>query len=193
MKIKIFSVIFAILILITALTPSIKSSESIAEKVFRLHIIANSNSIEDQRLKLNVRNDILKNTSYLFRSVNDKEEAIKTAQRNITLIRSIAQKTVIKNGYNYKVNVFVDNEFFNTRKYENFILPAGKYDCLKIVIGEGKGHNFWCVLYPSVCVNSCSDEIEDVLNEEEIKLIKSKKYIIKFKAIEIYEKIKSKL
>ena len=87
----------------------------------------------------------------------------------------------------------VAKEYFSTRIYDDFTLPAGIYDSIKIVIGNGEGHNWWCVMFPQVCLSGCTKDLEDDLTDEEIKMIHSKDYIVKFKAVEIYEKLKYKI
>ncbi len=164
--------------------------QDIEDKVFRLHIIANSDSEEDQSLKLKVRDEITSYTEGLFAECKTKEESIAVAEKNIDDIRSEAMRVIKKYGYNYKVDAYVTNMGFDTRVYDDFTLPAGRYDALRIVIGEGKGHNWWCVLYPAVCVPSAQDNIGSVLNDSETEIVTdSDKYVVKFKIVEIFESI----
>lgn len=180
------------LLLFVTISPVITLSEDISTKVFRMHILANSDSDDDQNLKLNVRDKVLSVTEDLYKSCNSVDDAIEFTKDNISLIKSEAQKVINACGYDYNTNVYVTKEYFSTRKYENFTLPAGIYDSLKIEIGEGKGHNWWCVMFPAVCVSGCTDDFGETLTDEEIEMIKSNKYIVRFKAVEIYEKIKSR-
>ncbi len=164
--------------------------EDIESKVFRLHIIANSDSEEDQDLKLKVRDEITTYTEELFANCKTKEESMEAAKNNINSIRSKAREVVKKYGYDYTVNAYVTNMSFDTRVYDDFTLPAGEYDALRIVIGEGKGHNWWCVLYPAVCVPSAQDDIGSALNDGETEIVtESDKYVVKFKIVEIFESI----
>lgn len=191
-KIFIFVPIFmCALIISTAITPTIAMSENISTKVFRLHILANSDSSEDQALKLKVRDKILNLSKTLYNDCTSVDEAINISNDNIQLLKSTAQKVIAFYGYEYDTKVYVTKEYFNTRVYDDFTLPAGIYDSLKIEIGEAKGKNWWCVMFPSVCLSGCTDDFNEVLTPEEQKLIKSGKYVFKFKAVEIYEKIKS--
>lgn len=169
------------------------ASNDISTKVLRMHVLANSNSINDQRLKIAVKNNILKSTQELFTDCNNLEESIEIAQSNTELIKASAQEVIKKYNKNYDVKVYVDNEFFNVREYKDFTLPSGNYNTVKIVIGEGKGKNWWCVMYPAVCISACSDDFDKALTKEEKKLITSKKYIPKFKILEIINKIKNKI
>ena len=169
------------------------ASNNISTKVLRMHVLANSNSIEDQKLKIAVKNNILKSTQELFTDCDSLEESIEIAQSNTELIKDSAQEVIKKYNKNYDVKVYVDNEFFDVREYKDFTLPSGNYNTVKIVIGEGKGKNWWCVMYPAVCISACSDDFDKALTKEEKKLITSKKYIPKFKILEIINKIKNKI
>lgn len=169
------------------------ASNDISTKVLRMHVLANSNSINDQRLKIAVKNNILKSTQELFTDCDNLEESIEIAQSNTELIKDSAQEVIKKYNKNYDVKVYVDNEFFDVREYKDFTLPSGNYNTVKIVIGEGKGKNWWCVMYPAVCISACSDDFDKALTKEEKKLITSKKYIPKFKILEIINKIKNKI
>ena len=169
------------------------ASNDISTKVLRMHVLANSNSIEDQKLKIAVKNNILKSTQELFTDCDNLEESIEIAQSNTELIKASAQEVIKKYNKNYDVKVYVDNEFFDVREYKDFTLPSGNYNTVKVVIGEGKGKNWWCVMYPAVCISACSDDFDKALTKEEKKLITSKKYIPKFKILEIINKIKNKI
>lgn len=169
------------------------ASNDISTKVLRMHVLANSNSINDQRLKIAVKNNILKSTQELFTDCDNLEESIRVAKNNTQLIKNSAKEVINKYNKNYDVKVYVDNEFFDVREYKDFTLPSGNYNTVKIVIGEGKGKNWWCVMYPAVCISACSDDFDKALTKEEKKLITSKKYIPKFKILEIINKIKNKI
>lgn len=194
--IKIFVPIFLLLLLISAyVTPFIQTSERISEDVFRLHILANSDDEEDQQLKLKVRDAVLEKGQSVFTDCSSLDEIIYSCENNIDLFEKTAEECIKENGYNYSVNAYVDKEYFNTREYEEITLPSGIYNALKIEIGEAKGHNWWCVMFPAICLSAVSDnEINHILDDEEIDLINSdSKFEIRFKIVEIYEKIKSSL
>ena len=183
----VFTVIF------TLITPAVAMSEDISTKVFRLHILANSDSEDDQKLKLKVRDKILSVSDKMYNNCATVDDAVNTAKNNIDLFESTAAKVIIDNGYTYPVKAYVTKEYFDTRKYDNFTLPAGEYDSLKIEIGSAKGHNWWCVMFPSVCILGCVDDFDKSLSNDEIKMITDGKYKYKFKVVEVYEKIKSKI
>lgn len=192
-KLKIFIPIFLILLLISGIAKPIITSESISQKVFRLHILANSDSQYDQNLKLLVKDEILKLSTELFTDAKSVNDARHIAEENIKAFENTAQQVVEANGYTYKVSAYTDEEYFNTRKYDGFIMPAGEYNTLKIIIGNGEGHNWWCVMYPSVCISGCTDDFDEIMNDEEKEMLTSSKFIPKFKIIEIYERIKNKI
>ncbi len=187
---KIFVPIFLLLIILTAcITPDITSAESVSDKVLRLHILANSDSAEDQNIKLGLKNYFLNNTQELFCG-ETIEDNIRIAENNKNNIEAICNDYLKK--YGKTATVTVDREFFNTRVYDDFTLPAGVYNSIRITIGEGNGHNWWCIVFPSVCLNSCSESMSEYLTDEEMELVTSG-YTPKFKIIEIYEKIKDRL
>lgn len=193
-KIYLFVPVFLILIcFITSFINIINSSNIINQNILRLHIIANSDTEFDQDLKLKVRDNVLKVTNDLFSNSISINDAISIANENINVINNASKNTINTNGFNYKVKTFVTKEYFKTRYYNGFTLPAGYYNTIKIIIGQGKGHNWWCVLYPSVCLSGCVDDFSKVLSDEEYNLITNNKYIPKFKIIEIYNKIKYKI
>ena len=180
--------------LFSYISPFVKTSEKISGEVFRLHILANSDSEEDQALKLKVRNAVLACGEPLFKNCKSLGEAVEIGRENTELFKNAAQKCVSDNGYDYLVNVYVDKEYFNTRKYNQITMPGGIYNALKIEIGQAKGHNWWCVMFPAICLPSVSeDEINQYLSDDEVELLNSgSKYKIRFKIVEIYEKLKSR-
>lgn len=189
---KIFLPLFMIITLtVSFFQPIIATSENISDKILRLHIIANSDSTEDQDLKLKVKNDFLENTADLFVG-QTLDENIEIAKENIDYIERICNTCIEQNGYDYEAEVTVDREYFDTRVYDDFTLPAGVYNSIRITIGQGNGHNWWCIVFPSVCLSACSKSMDDYLTDEEMELVEDG-YTPKFKVIEIYEKIKAKL
>ena len=193
-KIAVFVPVFlAFILFICSFVPLITTGESISNKVLRLHIIANSDSDYDQNVKLKVRDEVLKLSDDMFADCKTLEDAKNVSQNNIDLIQSVANNTLSSLGCSEAATVAVAKEYFSTRIYDDFTLPAGIYDSIKIVIGNGEGHNWWCVMFPQVCLSGCTKDLEDDLTDEEIKMIHSKDYIVKFKAVEIYEKLKYKI
>lgn len=122
------------------------------EEVLRLHILANSDSEEDQQLKLLVRDHILQEVSEWFLSETDRNTVERIIQQRLAEITVLAQERVKEEGYDYPVSVQLCHSDFPTREYDGFTLPAGDYDALRILIGEGKGQNWWCIMFPPLCV-----------------------------------------
>ncbi|MGN1201998.1 MAG: stage II sporulation protein R [Eubacterium sp.] len=189
---KVFLPLFMILTLSLSLfQPIIAASENISSKVLRLHILANSDSTEDQDIKLKVKNYFLENTTDLFTG-KTLDESIEIAKENTEYIEKLCNNCLAENGYAYKAKVTVVKEYFDTRAYDDFTLPAGVYNSIKIELGHGSGHNWWCIVFPSVCLSACTQSMNEYLTDDEMDLI-TDGYSPKFKIIEIYEKIKSKL
>ncbi len=187
--------------IVTALVFSILLSVSgfdarcneIENEVLRLHIIANSDSEEDQSLKLKVRDEILKLEAELCKTAKDKQEAMHIAGEHIEEIEARATDVVKENGYTYAVKVGLTNCYFPTRVYENFTLPAGNYDALRISLGSGEGKNWWCVLFPEICLGAATD-FGGVLSEESEKIVSSPDdFKVKFKVVELYKEVREKI
>lgn len=163
------------------------------DNVIRLHILANSDSSEDQKLKLKVRDRILQDTQNIFRSDMSLDEMEKSISCSLSVIEEIAENEIIKNGYDYSVKAELVNMPFNDRTYGEITLPAGYYDALRITIGNAEGHNWWCMMYPSMCIPSSVDwdEYNNVFSSEEIDMMKNpQNYRFKFKIAEIFEKFR---
>ncbi len=171
-----------------------KEQTDLSEKLIRLHVVANSDSDEDQALKLKVRDGILNDVAAILDGVTSREEAVRLVEENLDEILSGARDVVLENGYNYSVTASISVEKFPTRDYETFSLPAGEYTSLRVVIGSGCGHNWWCVIFPPLCVSAATDaeEVFSSLSDEEMRLITEDgpEYVFKFKSIELLEKLK---
>lgn len=178
-------------------------STNLSDSVFRLHIIANSDSSADQELKLKVRDNIIKYMNTLTASSSNKSEVISIASNHLNSFKEIALNTIKENGYNYNVNVEIGNFYFPTKTYGDISFPSGNYDALKIEIGEAIGQNWWCVLFPPLCfVNSSTgiipddskNTLKDTINSESYEIINegnssndnTSDIKIKFKIIEFF-------
>lgn len=182
-----------VLTVLFSMLPFEASCQEIKDDVFRLHILANSDSDEDQSLKLKVRDEILRFTESLYKNSGSKEEALRLTKDNLQAIANRAKQVICDSGYNYSVTAEISQEYFDTRTYENVTMPSGTYQALRIIIGEGKGHNWWCVMYPSLCVGASTDyeALEKNMNDSEIQLLTEEKCTYKFKIVEYFEKLKS--
>lgn len=171
--------------------------EDIPNHVIRLHILANSDSEQDQSLKIKLRDYILYNSRSLFEKAENKQEAEHIVKTNLDKILHDAQSYVHSLGYDYKVSGNLEEDvYFNTRRYESFTLPSGNYTALRITIGEGQGHNWWCVMFPPLCFSAAEKHdgktLSDVLSEDEYNITQnSEQYEYKFKIAEIYNDIKN--
>ena len=168
----------------------------IRERVLRLHVLANSDSEEDQQLKLKVRDTVVETAAGLFDTVTDKDGAIAQAEQMLPQIVAAAQQRVYDEGYDYVVEAELCHMYFTTREYETVTLPAGMYDALRITIGEGAGRNWWCVVFPPMCVSAATEsaELADVLDEEQVEIVtEPQQYEVCFKVVEIFEGIAHQL
>ena len=168
------------------------SCEDMYKNIARVRIIANSDSVKDQDVKIEVRDAILKAGSNLFPKEANYDDVISIANENIDLFLKVTEETINKNNLDYSARVEIKEEFFETRVYDDFTLPSGKYKTLVVTLGEGKGQNWWCVMFPSVCVGACSARLEDSINETSAdRAYNAEKYVAKFKIIEFYEGVKN--
>ena len=195
---KIFAVTIPVLLIIIILLGYTQSvSSSLSQNIVRLHVIANSDSDEDQALKLKVRNAILKHSEANFTVKDD-------VKSNLDIYRGIALRVISENGFDYDVSVEYGNFSFPTKYYENLALPEGRYDAVRVVIGSGSGKNWWCVLFPPLCyVNGTTDasgaeaKLRKLLSRGDYDMITAKSdggsvpVEIKFKLVEFYGKMRS--
>lgn len=179
----------SLLVAVLMCSVPIRAQNQLAEKLVRLHVLANSDSEADQQLKLTVRDAVLQAA----------EGAGEIDDTLLYRLQQTAQKTIEEEGYAYPVTVTRERTWFDTRRYETFSLPAGYYDAVRVVIGEGEGRNWWCVIYPPLCAGVCEEELADIakefsLSEEEISLIcEEEGYIIRFKLADLWGKLLHKV
>ncbi len=174
-------------------------SDNLYNSVFRLHVIANSNSKEDQDLKYIVRDNLINYMNEKCKNLTSKEAVIQYAENNIAEIKSIAEKAIKENGYNYPVIVEIGNYEFPTKVYGDISFPNGFYDALRVKIGKSTGQNWWCVMFPPLCFidsstgivpDSSKKALKETLSEENYKIISESEnsdITIKFKLIEFFE------
>ena len=160
--------------------------------VLRLHIIANSDSKADQELKLNIRDRILAESPDIFSESKGIDEAVVTAEEAIEKIEEIANDVIKQNNFSYKATASVKNSYFETREYDDFTLPAGTYKSVVIDVGKAEGKNWWCVIFPEICLPACSNaNLSDTVSDKSAEIAENKpKYEMRFKIVEIYEDIK---
>lgn len=196
-----FLLIFLLLfyIIFCAKSYSNAVSSDLSNAVFRLHVLANSDSYEDQQLKLKVRDSLLSYMNTLCSNCNTKEEAMLIANNHKDEFQKIAENVIIENGYNYNVKIEINNFYFPTKSYSDISLPAGYYDALRVKIGNAKGQNWWCVMFPSLCFIDISsgivssegkENLEKNLTTESYEIISenqtSSEFKLKFKLLEFF-------
>lgn len=205
LKVIIMLILFTLFIMISAYSYVSAVSYDISDSVFRLHVIANSDSSEDQALKYKVRDAILDYMNSLTVNVSSKQEAMLIAEEHLSDFKVIAENTIKSNGYNYDVNITIGKHDFPTKYYGDITLPSGIYDALRIEIGDAIGQNWWCVMFPPLCFvdvtsgvvpDESKEVLQDSLNDEEYDLItvdNSSDISFKFKIVELIENIKINL
>ena len=197
MKIKLFeiSAFAALIICIVSCIAFEKDCENIRENVLRLHIIADSNSAEAQTLKLKVRDAVLEQGRDIFTGNTDISAAEKSLGDNLELLRDVAQKTIEENGYTYSARVELTSCYFPTRQYGDITLPAGEYNAVRILLGSGEGENWWCVMFPPMCLPAAEGEKEmlgDVLNGKSMEIVsESEKYEVRLWIVEKWYELKA--
>lgn len=187
-----------VLTVIFSMLPFETECKEISNEVFRLHILANSDAEFDQELKLKVRDKVLEYTESLFENSHSKEEAENAVSDNLQEICNVALKEVRNNGYDYGVTAEITNMYFTTRYYDSYTLPSGMYDALRITIGSGEGHNWWCVLYPPLCFvdassgilpESSKEIIKENISEEDYSYISEDNTVFRFKYLTFLNKL----
>ena len=194
--------LFAVFVFISAASYANAVSDDLADSVFRLHVIANSDSKEDQDLKYKVRDSILEYINKISVNCSSKDEIIDIAYENQEQLHDIAKEVIEENGYNYNVNIKIGNFEFPTKTYGDISFPAGNYDALRVEIGNASGQNWWCVMFPPLCFvdvtsgvvpDESKETIKDNLNnDEEYRIIsdsESPDIKFKFSLIEFFKGI----
>ncbi|MCC8069307.1 MAG: stage II sporulation protein R [Ruminococcus sp.] len=198
MKVKLIEISMAIGIVLTVMVSCLvefKSTyDSLQENVLRMHILANSDSQEDQELKLKVRDALLESSEEIFGDCSNIDDAEAQVSQKLDLIQQIAQDVVIENGYDYTVQAELTNMQFDDRTYDSIIMPSGYYDAIRVTIGSAEGHNWWCVMYPAMCVSAVSgdtqDVVEDYFDDDTVDILENhERYELKFKCVEWLEDI----
>ena len=168
-------------------------SNVLRQNVLRLHILANSDSAADQALKLQVRNRLLAETAELFKAAQSKAEAMQQAKQRLPQLKQLAEEELRRHGCSDSVTVELGKSSFNTRHYNGFSLPAGEYDAVRVLIGKAQGHNWWCVLFPALCVPAATNSrgLEQAVPANAAEIAEQPQhYRVAFKSAEIYEEVK---
>lgn len=197
---KKFEIIFVVMLVLYLSTAGIREFsndyEKLQDDVVRIHILANSDSEEDQALKLRVRDIILESTAGWTDGCSSADEAADVFQSRIDDINSIAQDYVCSEGYGYETLSEVVDMDFDDRVYGDITMPHGNYKAVRVKIGSAEGHNWWCVMYPPLCVPAAGDRVDiddysEYFSEGEIDIMKNcGKYKVKLRCAEIYNDVK---
>lgn len=160
---KLLKSVVALLLVIGAVyTYSVyKDKQTLNEQIIRLHVVADTDDPADQELKLQVRDEILRLVHAIKEGASSKEEALTRLREQLPALEEAANAVLSKEGKEYHAEVTLDEEAFPTRFYDTFSLPAGIYDSLRVTIGSGQGKNWWCVVFPDLCMPAASAEVED--------------------------------
>lgn len=178
---------------------SLARQQALADRVVRLHVLANSDSDEDQALKLQVRDKIVARAAEILQQTHSRSEAEQALTGALPELENLAKQEIQAEGYNYSVTTRLEQTEFPTREYEDFSLPAGEYLALRVVIGAGEGHNWWCVVFPPLCAATETDLAQTAmaagLTDDDVKLMTEdgNGYVLKFKSIELWESLKARL
>ena len=185
----VFSALLLPLVMLSVFLP-LHDASAVYDGVIRLHVLAHSDSEEEQALKLLVRDAILLSYSETINGGSSKEDAEETLASLLPSIKTLAEETILAAGYTHEVTVSLCQEYYPTREYEGMRLPAGEYLSLRVVIGSGEGQNWWCMVYPPLCTSSA--EAGEALSEagftpSQVRLLtedEDKEYVVRFKIVE---------
>ena len=172
-----------------------ETKRTLSQTIIRLHVRANSNSPKDQELKLKVRNRVLEECDVLLDGAKSREDVYNIIGSNLDSLAECAQKEVRCNGYNYPVNVTLGKSDFPAKAYGDIYLPGGTYEALVVNIGEAKGDNWWCVVFPQLCLadgtvsREGKEELEESLGSNTYDMVSDSKPKIKFKMYELWQDI----
>ena len=173
-----------------------ESYENLQHNVLRLHILANSDSQSDQELKLKIRDELLERSSGWFNECKCIESAKDIVSERLPEINAIAESVIANEGYSYDVSSSLVSMDFDDREYNDITMPHGNYSAVRVEIGHSEGKNWWCVMYPPLCLPAAETNIDynEFFSEGEVDILENcEKYEIKFKCVEIYNEIKETL
>lgn len=175
---------------------SLQEQDALERKMIRLHVIANSDTQEDQALKLQVRDEVLTCATDILETSENMVEAEERIEAALPQIEQAAREKIRTEGYSYQVSARLEQTEFPTKEYDGFSLPSGEYLALRVIIGEGEGENWWCVVFPPLCTAAATDLEETAiatgLGEDDLSLIteENQGYVLKFRSLELWESLR---
>ena len=170
-----------------------RQQQDLSGRLLRLHVVANSDNEEDQALKLRVRDAVLEEANGLLAQADSRDQAVGLLRENLDRLETAAKQTLLVQGSAQTVTVSLERELFGTRYYDTFALPGGYYDALRVTLGSGEGHNWWCVVYPQICTAAVSDQrtvaVMGGLTEDQALLLTEEEpvYEFRFRVLELFE------
>ena len=186
------ALMFGILVAVVAGSWLTREQQELADSVIRFHVIANSDTEEDQALKLAVRDRVLEEAEGLYPEGATLEQAQAALEGHLNTLAAAGRAVVEEQGYDYPVSARLEDCWFPTKEYEDFALPAGNYTALRVTIGEGKGQNWWCVAFPPLCLGAASETVDQALeagyftpDQGALVTADGEQYVLKFKAMEL--------
>lgn len=186
-----------LLVSLLSITSFSSACSQIRESVLRLHVLANSDSDADQSLKLQVRDAVLAEGAHIFDGSLTAEEAEAAIAKALPQLEQAARDEIQAQGYSYDVRITLSEEFFTTRTYDGKItLPAGRYRAVRVIIGKGEGHNWWCIMFPPLCLPTAqgSASLDGVLTGRQERIVRSSPlYEPRFKIVEWIERLREAL
>lgn len=170
-KITVFGLLIILLCCFVLVRSNNNPAESINNKLIRFHVVANSDSEEDQSVKLKIRDEILRKYGPVISQSNSRSESLQLISENLNEIESTANNILKEDGKNYSAKVILGNSIFPIKQYGTITLPAGEYTALKVVLGEGGGKNWWCVMFPPLCFIDVTRGLTSEETDEELKKV----------------------
>ena len=175
---------------------SLQRQDKLEQRMIRLHVIANSDEAPDQTLKLQVRDRVLSLAEEILTEADSREEAMERLEAALPEVETAAAAEISRQGYAYGVTARLERAEFPHKDYEDFALPAGEYTALRVVIGEGRGQNWWCVVFPPLCTAAATDRAETAISagweQDDLDLVteENQGYVLKFRSVELWETIR---
>ena len=160
-KVRNFLILFVVVFCVLSLAELVSQKQQLQEGIIRLHVVADSDSEDDQAVKLLVRDAVTQEVSEALGQIRDKDQALAYLSGHLTQLEAAANRVLLEQGFSQRAKVTLEEEAFSTRQYDTFALPAGVYDALRVTIGSGQGKNWWCVVFPGLCMPETGEDFTD--------------------------------
>ncbi len=160
-KVRNFLILFLVVFCVLSLADLVLQKQQLQDSIIRLHVVADSDSEDDQAVKLLVRDAVTQEVSETLGQIQDKDQALAYLSGHLTQLEAAANRVLLEQGFSQRAKVTLEEEAFSTRQYDTFALPAGVYDALRVTIGSGQGKNWWCVVFPGLCMPETGEDFTD--------------------------------